>query len=49
MTFLAVSVVCMLVCAGVGLARGQRSLNPVIAASLAAVMVCAQFALLMTR
>jgi hypothetical protein len=49
MTYLAVALVYLLVCAGLGLARGQRAPSQVMAASLAAAMVCAQFALLMTK
>jgi len=49
MTYMAVAVVYLLVCAGIGLARGRGSLNVLVTASLAAVIVCAQLALLFTR
>ena len=47
MTFMALAVVYLLACAGLGLARG--ALSGRLIAALAAVMVCAQFALLLTR
>jgi hypothetical protein len=47
MTFMALAVVYLLVCAGLGLARD--SVNRRLIAALAVVMVCAQFALLLTR
>jgi hypothetical protein len=49
MTYLALTVVFLLVSACVGLARGRRAPSPALAAWLAAAMVCAQAALLMTR
>jgi hypothetical protein len=49
MTYMAVAVVYLLVCAGIGLARGRESLNVLVTASLAAVIVCAQLAILLTR
>jgi hypothetical protein len=49
MTYMAVAVVYLLMCAGIGLARGRGSLNVLVTASLAAVIVCAQLALLLTR
>ena len=49
MTYMALAVVYLLVCASLGLARGGRPSNALLAASLAALMVCAQFAVLLTR
>ena len=49
MTYMAVAVVYLLMCAWIGLARGRGSLNVLVTASLAAVIVCAQLALLLTR
>jgi hypothetical protein len=49
MTYLALTIVYLLICATLGLARGPRGPNQFLAASLAAAIVCAQFALLMTR
>jgi hypothetical protein len=43
------AVIYLLVCAGLGLARGRGSMNLLLIASLAAAMVCAQLALLLTR
>jgi hypothetical protein len=48
-TYMAVAVLYLLLCAGLGLARGRRTLNVPATAWLAAVMVCAQLALLLTR
>jgi hypothetical protein len=49
MTYLALAVVYLLACALIGLVRGRGSSNVLLAASLAALMVCAQFAVLLTR
>ncbi len=49
MTYMALAVVYLLVCAGLGLAGGRRSVNVLVTAALAAAMVCAQLALLLTR
>jgi hypothetical protein len=49
MTYMALTVVYLLVCAGLGLARRQGSFNVLLIAPLAAAMVCAQLALLLTR
>ena len=50
MTYMVLAVVYLLVCAGLGLARGRsNNMNVFLTASLAAVMVCAQLALLLTR
>ena len=49
MTYMALAVVYLLVCAGVGLARGRSGMNVLVTAVLAAAMVCAQLALLLTR
>ena len=49
MTYMALAVVYLLVCAGLGLARGRGSMNVLVTASLAAVLVCAQLAILLTR
>lgn len=49
MTYMALAVVYLLVCAGLGLARVRRSVNILVTAALAAAMVCAQLALLLTR
>jgi hypothetical protein len=47
MTYMALAVVYLLMCACLGL--GRRSISVRLIAALAAVMVCAQFALLLTR
>jgi hypothetical protein len=49
MTYLALTMVYLLICTSIGVARGPRGSNQFLAASLAAAIVCAQFALLMTR
>jgi hypothetical protein len=49
MTYMAVAVVYLLVCAGIGLARGRGSMNVLVTASLAALIVCAQLTILLTR
>jgi hypothetical protein len=49
MTYMALAVAYLLVCAGVGLARGRGNVNVLVIAPLAAAMVCAQLALLLTR
>jgi hypothetical protein len=49
MTYMALAVGYLLVCAGLGLARGRGSMNLLLVAALAAAMVCAQLALLFTR
>jgi len=48
MTYMALAVVYMLACTVLGLARGRRISNALLA-SFAAAMVCAQLALLFTR
>jgi hypothetical protein len=47
--YMALAVAYLLACAGIGLARGRGSMNVPVTASLAAAMVCAQLALLLTR
>jgi len=49
MTYMALAVVYLLVCAGLGLARAHARMNVLLTAALAAAMVCAQLALLLTR
>jgi hypothetical protein len=49
MIYMALTVVYLLACATLGLARGRRSVNVLVTAALAAAIVCAQFALLLTR
>jgi hypothetical protein len=48
-TYTALAIAYLLLCAGLGLARDRRGSSVFVAASLAAVMVCAQLALLLTR
>jgi hypothetical protein len=50
-TYMAVTVAYLLVCAGLGLARGRgrSDISVRVIAALAAAMVCAQLALLLTR
>jgi hypothetical protein len=49
MIYMALAVAYLLFCAGLGLARGRGSMNVLVTASLAAVMVCAQLVILLTR
>jgi nitrate/nitrite transporter NarK len=49
MTYMALAVVYLLACVGLGLRRAQAPMNVLITAALALVIVGAQFALLMTR
>jgi hypothetical protein len=49
MTYMALAVVYLLACAGLGLARAHARMNVPLAAALATVIVCAQLALLLTR
>jgi hypothetical protein len=49
MTYMALAVVYLLACAGLGLARGRKGMNVLLTALLAAAMVCAQLAVLLTR
>ena len=49
MTYMALAVAYLLVCAGFGLARGRGGMSLPLTAALAAAMVCAQLALLLTR
>jgi hypothetical protein len=46
---MALTVGYLLACAVVGLTRGRRSPSALLAACLAALIVCAQFAVLLTR
>lgn len=48
MTFVAIAIIFIGVCAALGLRR-QQSPDAVVAAALAAAVVCAQFVLLLTR
>jgi hypothetical protein len=48
-TFTVVAVIYLVTCAGLGLARGGQGSNALLTVGLAAAMVCAQLALLLTR
>ena len=49
MIYMALAVAYLLACAGIGLTRRRGSMNVLVTVSLAAAMVCAQLALLLTR
>ena len=49
MIYMALAVVYLLACTGLGLARGRGSMNVLVTMVLAGAMVCAQLALLLTR
>ena len=49
MIYMALAVGYLLICAGLGLTRGRGRMNVLLTAGLAAAMVCAQLALLLTR
>jgi hypothetical protein len=47
--YMVLTVAFLVSCAGLGLARGRAEMRILLPATLAAAMVCAQFALLMAR